>query len=363
MAKWFGSKTDAIGVDVGRSSLKLAQVSATGGKVRLAAAATVDVPETLRSSSTGPIELFQEAIDRALSGNGFRGRRVVLGLPASCMHIDRLRLPPTLTADQMRQTVAWESIDRLPFHPSRAMLRHLVAGEVYDSQERCSEVIVLAARNELIESLLGAAKRAKLDVVGLVPEPIALVGGIAAAAGQPADAADKTPDQSTRAIIDIGHGSTRLYIAHGTVIQFARCIAIGWSHLDATARTSAPEDAEFGAVRMTRSENGQTAVAGARAGAGISAESLRRLVHELSLSCHYHSETFPNHPISDGMVVGGVAGQARLCAQFSAVMGVPVRAGDPLSPFGQQTARAAGGGIQSRPEWAVAIGLSLSAGA
>ena len=362
MAKWFGSKTDAIGVDLGRSSLKLAQVSMAGGKLRLAAAATIDVPETLRTSSTGPLELFEQTVDRALAANGFRGRRVVLGLPASCMHIDRLRLSPTLTAEQVRQAVTWETVDRLPFHPSRAMLRHFVAGEVYDNQERCSEVIVMAARNELIESLLAGAKRAKLDVVGLVPEPIALIGGIAAA-GQTADQSDKAADRPSRAILDIGHGSTRMYIACGKVIQFARSIAIGWSHLDATARSSESEDAEFGAVRMTRSQNGQTGVMNARAGAGIHAESLRRLVQELSLSCHYHAETFPNNPISEGMVVGGVAEQARLCAQFSAVMGVPVRAGDPLSPFGRQTDRAAAGAVQSRPEWAVAIGLSLSAGA
>src|SRR5687768_5077085 len=131
--KLFGSKASPIGVDVGRSSMKLAQVAMEDGAPKLVASATIEVPEAARSSSAGPLELFQREFDRALNANGFRGRQVVLGLPASYMHLDRLRLPTTLTEEQMRQAVAWESIDKLPFHPSKALLRHILAGKVYDN--------------------------------------------------------------------------------------------------------------------------------------------------------------------------------------------------------------------------------------
>ena len=352
MAMWFGSKSDPIGVDLGRSSLKLAQVSCAGGQPRLSAAATVEVPESLRASSNGPHQLLRDAVEPALAKNGFRGRRVVLGMPASCMHIDRLRLPASLSEEQMRQTVAWEAVDRLPFHPSRAMLRHLIAGEVHEANELRSEVILLAARNDLTESLLDAARRAKLDVIGFVPEPLALMGGFART-GAAAQA------QTTRAVVDIGHGATRLYIARGKLIEFARSIGIGWNHLDANATRPAGEAQST--AGGDSSGGATTAVLQAqKAATAIAPEPLRRLVSELSMSCHYHAETFPNSPVAEAVVVGGVATDRRLVAHLSAMLGVPVRGGDPLSPFGPQSARSAGGGIPSRPEWAVAIGLSLS---
>jgi Tfp pilus assembly PilM family ATPase len=367
MANWFGSKTDPIGVDLGRSSLKLAQVAkeSSGQRARLVAAATIEVPAALRASTAGPQELLREAVAPALAANGFKGRRVVLGMPASWMHIDRVRLAPGLTPEQMKQTVAWESIDRLPFHPSRAMLRHVVAGDVFESDGPRKEVIVLAARNEITESMLEAARRAKLDVIGLVPEPLALVGGFASSA------APGGGDAGVRAVVDVGYGATRLYIAQGGRMQFARIIGIGWSHLAGGCAGSCTGAGGAAAdVGSNRSwvENGSVATATVEPAvsaapetqsAPLAPEPVRRLVSELSTSRHYHEQTFPATPIGEVVVVGGAATNRRLRAQISAVLDLPVRCGDPLSPFGPAAAGSSSG-LASRPEWAAAIGLSLS---
>src|SRR5687768_14560937 len=240
--KLFRSKPAPIGVDVGRSAMKLAQVAHEDGKMKLVASATIDVPDEGRSSSAGPLELFGRQFDRALNANGFRGRAVVLGLPASYMHVDRLRLPTTLSDEQMRQAVAWESIDKLPFHPSKAMLRHLVAGKVFDENETKSEVIVMAARQELTDRLIATATKGKLEILSMRPEPLALVDGFNRAAKP--DAKKPAAPPRTLAMIDVGHGATRLYIASGPCIQFARVIGIGWEHLKpaegATQPTAGP---------------------------------------------------------------------------------------------------------------------------
>src|SRR5688572_9665388 len=232
--KLFRSKPAPIGVDVGRSAMKLAQVAHEDGKMKLVASATIEVPAAARSSSAGPLELFGREMDRALNANGFRGRQVVLGLPASYMHVDRLRLPTTLNDEQMRQAVAWESIDKLPFHPSKAMLRHLVAGQAYDNDETKSEVIVMAARQELTDRLIQTATKAKLEILSMRPEPLALVDGFHRAAKSEAKTNAKTDAKQAKepartfAMIDVGHGATRLYIASGACVQFARVIGIGW---------------------------------------------------------------------------------------------------------------------------------------
>ena len=46
---------------------------------------------------------------------------------------------------------------KLPFDPTQAVLRHLVAGEIYHDQEPKYEVILMAARRELVDQYLAAA--------------------------------------------------------------------------------------------------------------------------------------------------------------------------------------------------------------
>jgi type IV pilus assembly protein PilM len=366
--KWFNSKSPSIGIDFGRSSVKLAQVSEEGGVPRLTASATVDVPEAQRSSSSASMELFQRSVEAALSQNGFRGRRAVLGLPASSVHIDRIRLAPNLDEEQIKQALQWETIDRLPFHPSRATLRHLVAGVVYENDEPRSEVIVMAVRQEVTERLLAAAAKAKLDVVGLRPEPVALFDAF----GRCKTPGGATAGGAARAIVDIGHGSTRLYIAAGRRAEFARSIGIGRQHLDsqragvglAVGNYAAAEAARvvFAGADADADGDGNTAtalLAPADAVATRARETgvdspLGRLVNELSLSLHYHAETFPTSAIREVVFVGGASRDREVCRRISSALRLPARAADPLAQSGDPPAA-------TRPEMAVAISLSLAA--
>jgi Tfp pilus assembly PilM family ATPase len=345
---WFNSKGPTIGIDVGRSAIKLAQVGDDDGAPRLVASASIEVPPAQRATSAGPLEVFQQTIDDVLASNDFRGRRVIIGLPATYVHIDRLRLSPMLSEDELRQAVTWESADKLPFHPSRGMLRHLVAGVVYEHDEQRNEVILLAVRQDVTDRLLAAAAKAKLDVVGLRPEPMAL-----------AEVFGRADAERNRAVVDIGHGSTRLYVMRGAKLEFARSIGIGRQHIGTRAEDAqaASRIAQRDADVQPRDTTPTTAVlapsarAAAVATPNSNAEPLRRLVRELSLSLHYHEETFPGSPVKELAFVGGTSLQRRTCQQIAAGVGINSRAADllALSPD-----------APARPDLAVAISLSLA---
>lgn len=334
---WFNSKTPTIGIDVGRSAIKLAQIAMDEQTPRLVASASIEVPAAQRATSAGPIEAFQQAVDETLAQHEFRGRRVILGLPATYVHIDRLRLSSTLGEDEIHKAVSYESVDRLPFHPSRAMLRHHVAGQVYENDEPRHEVILMAVRSDVTERLLSAAAKAKLDVVGIRPEPMALV-----------EAFGRDGGDRGRAIVDIGHGSTRLYVACGAKIQFARSIGIGWQHVSPRTETegNAAEESSGGATAtaVLTTDGTKTATA-------TNLEAIRRLSRELSLSLHYHQETFPASTVSELVFVGGASLHRRTCQQIASAVGLPARPADliALSPD-----------APAKPEFAVAICLSLS---
>jgi len=170
-----GSRPNPIGIDFGSDCLKMAQVQFEEGEPRLIAAATADVPGHVRHNPAARLAFFTEAVRDLLPQGKFRGRQAILALPAASMFIQHLRLA-RMDDELLKKALPWEARGKLPIDPSQALLRHLVAGEVYQDQEPRNEVILMAAARETVQQLLAAAAKARLDVVGMSLEAAALIG-------------------------------------------------------------------------------------------------------------------------------------------------------------------------------------------
>src|SRR4051812_37259213 len=171
---WMKAGANPIGVDFGTDTLRLAQVELDGGEFRLVAAASADVPPHVRLEPSARLEFFAETTRELLASGEFRGRKAVLALPAASMFVQHLRMPK-LDDAELKKALPFEAAGKLPIDPSFALLRQVVAGEVYQDQEPKNEVVLMAASRELVNQLLASASRAKLDVVGMNVEPKALV--------------------------------------------------------------------------------------------------------------------------------------------------------------------------------------------
>ncbi len=208
---WFAPGPNPIGVDFGTDALRLAQVEALrdadggGGasprEYKVVAAARADVPGHVRNDPIARAEFFARTVRDLVSQGNFRGRKAVLSLPAALMTIQHLRLPKMDDA-ALRKSLQWEAQGKLPYDPTRAVLRHLVAGEVYQEGEQRHEVILMAANREHVTLLLSAATRAKLDVVGMGVEPRTLVDCFTQIYRRKADA------EATACFVDIGASAT-----------------------------------------------------------------------------------------------------------------------------------------------------------
>src|SRR5690606_27955694 len=106
----------------------------------------------------------------------FTGRKAVLGLPSSMMHLLHLRLPK-MDAAAMQTALTFEAAGKLPFDPVSGILRHHPVGDIYTNDGPRQEVICTAVRRDHVELLLNAAEKARLDVVGMVASPMALRDG------------------------------------------------------------------------------------------------------------------------------------------------------------------------------------------
>lgn len=222
-AKLFAPKANPIGVDFGTDTLRIAQVQWQGNEPRLIAAASVDLPDDARHDMPGRLAFFVRAVRDLLANGGFRGRAAVLSLPISQTYIQHLRLM-RMDEEATRKALPWEARGKLPLDPSQALLRHLVAGEVYQEQEARNEIILMAAAREGVDRYLAAAAKARLDVVGMNVEPLALLDCVGHAHRR------RNDREQTVCVVDIGACGSRAYIVREGRLLFARAIAIGGDH-------------------------------------------------------------------------------------------------------------------------------------
>jgi type IV pilus assembly protein PilM len=225
----FGGKTSPIGIDFGSDSLKMAQAVLSGGEWKLQAAASADVPANVRHDQAARLNFFCDSVKDLLIQGNFEGKSVVLALPAASMFIQHLRMPQ-MDEESLRKALPWEARGKLPIDPHHALLRHSIAGEVFQDQEAKVEVILMAAGRELVNQFLAAAARAKLDVIGMHVEAKAIVDCFCHIYRR------KTEAEVTSMYVDIGASGSRAFIARGTQLLFARSIAVGG---DAFTRTIA----------------------------------------------------------------------------------------------------------------------------
>jgi Tfp pilus assembly PilM family ATPase len=282
-------------------------------------------------------------------------------------------------------------------------------------------VILMAAARELVNQLLGAASKAKLDVVGMNVEPKALVDCFAHIFRRKSDA------ELTTCYVDIGCSGTRAVIARGSQILFARGIPVGGDHFNravagsmrmsledakvlrikvcslgapSPAGATSPEAQErqpaqapqsldsafplLGAGMKAAGADASAATATAPAPAAVQAsvgdpvsaelmekarqveqacrEPLSKLTEELDLCRRYHESTFSSRPIDRLVFVGGEARHRSLCQQIARQMSLAAQVGDPLVRMGRTAEVGVESGIdrrQPQPSWAVAIGLSM----
>jgi type IV pilus assembly protein PilM len=340
------------------------------------------------------------------------------------MHIQHLRVPK-MDEEALKKGLAWEARGKLPFDPTQAVLRHLIAGEVYHDQEPKYEVILMAARRDLVDQYLAAANKARLTVVGMNVEPKATIDCFSHIYRRAADV------EATTCYVDIGCTASRATIARGGKIQFARVIPIGGEHFSRAVATAlripldqarqmrvqlaeGAEDVEVKAAapvidrvtppRAPMDENESLEGTGfALLNAGVAAaqrrepqaalvaapvadaptsepasgvvasdrkrieeatrEPLARMIEELSLCRRYFESAFHDQTVQRLLFIGGEANQRSLCQQIAREMGIGAQVGDPLCRMSKNVPPGVEIGIDRRvPQPAWAIAIGLSMG-
>jgi type IV pilus assembly protein PilM len=384
---WFAGRVSPIAVDIGTDTLKLLQVEPKENQHRLVAAASETIPEEVRGKSADRDAFVADALKRLLA-DGFKGRQVVTCLPSSHMAVQHIRVGK-MSTEELAKALPFEAAGKLPFDPHRAVLRHTVAGEVYQHQETKQEIILMAAPRDAVDRHLALLSRAKLEVVGIHVEPTALIECFAHLSRRKGD------ENISTLFIDMGAAATHVVIAHGKNLAFAKHISVGGDTFN--RRVAEAMKLDIAAARELRVRAGQNtqaarlpagvlAISGAAEGhplgrtdaggapdaeaiekiARALADPLEHLITELRLCIRYYESIYPARTdggapaINRVIFVGGESRYVALCQNVAQKLGLPATLGDPLARLVKDsTTKSTVDLRQPQPGWAIAAGLAV----
>ncbi len=405
----FSSQPSPIAIDFGSSSLKLLQVS-SAEQPELLAAIEIPVPAKIRGDLDKLMEFYTTEIPPALKKGQFKGKRCIISLPCQQSTIQHLQLSG-ITESNIEELVQSNLQIQLNCMPGSLVTRSFPITSVYRDDQPATEVVTLAIQRELVMRYVAMLKKCKLATIGVHSELMAMIRAF-----DHLNRRESDKDTSTL-YVDFGWSATRVAIAHGSNLVFARAMALGGRDLDlhiaerhhcdlaaarsqrlslATHTTSngvashstngmAVFNAGLAKGRMTsvarQPEQGGIAVHDDRR-VGEIAPALRHsidsngsaspvdelslndvidtMTDELSMCVRYHDGLFPGRNIDRVVMVGGEARQSWLCRTLVKSLRLPGQLGDPLarlvfSSHSSVTGLTFG---QPQPGWAVACGLT-----
>jgi type IV pilus assembly protein PilM len=355
------TQVQPIGLDIGFDSVKMLQVEVVGQTLSVVAAARESLPPAAREKPELRLPTAMGLIKRMLRHGKFSGRSVIAPLPREIVHAKNLRMP-LIPAQELAAAVRFEAKNIFPFETEHACVQIIPAGEVRQGIDVRQEVIVLAARNDDVNSYIEQLHRAGLVVESLDIEPAAIYRS------QERFIRRREDEQEVNVLVDIGYRRTQVVIGRGRDISFMKPIDLGSVQLhEAVSRKLGITMDEARALRRRLIE--------AAPGPSLSLDAVKRdsvrqavfdatrstmetLGREISLCLRYYSVTFRGQRPVKLRLLGGEAADPLLLGVLNASLGVPVEASNPL--FSVDTSRMDASerkGFMS--EWAMAFGLSL----
>lgn len=363
--KPIGGVVPPVAVDFGVSSLKALQLG-HGEPPSIIAAASLETPPELLDQPAKRLRHQLEAVPKLLKSGKFKGQRAVCAMPAAQMLCKHLRLVLPDGADES-QLVASAVAGQAGCDADALLCRHTLVGDRQASGK--SEVICFAASRDLVGKLMQALRSAKMEPVGIHSEMHALLRAFTAPSLGPAS-------DGPTLYVDLGRATTKVVIADGEEMLFARAITFGGMDLDGVVAKQMRCSLDRGRqhrIAMDRLDGGD---AGANAGAQVPggvllsapkpkvdlSEPVEILTDEILMCLRYYRGAHSDKPVGRAVFVGGESAHEALCSEIARALKLPAQAADPLARVARSGKEPAEGVDLSaaQPGWAVAMGLCLS---
>lgn len=338
---------DFFALDIGTNSVRVVELSGSGGSWSLAHHAYVPVDSRLTTSDSEEAKRkLGEVIMTAVGQSGIKTRNVVIGLPSSKTFTTVIDVPNSSEAE-LRASMKYQVDQYIPMSVDEAKVDWALLGPSLRTQNQ-QEVLLSSVARTYTEERMDLVESLGLNVIAAEPDPIAMVRAL-------------TPKGNQGAVLelDMGEISTDIAVVYGDTPRLVRTIPTGLSSLvkAAVQNLNIQEDQarqfilKFG-LAPDRLE-GQVLHA--------LETTLDNFAAEITKSIKFFETRYPNAAVSGALVAGYAGVIPQFDNYFSGKIGKTVQQGSPwqdvsMSEADRQQLVAVGA------EFATVVGLAKRSG-
>jgi len=158
----FGRKKKVLGLDIGSSQTKIIELSVGKSKKLVNFGISKVLPDAIVEGEIIDREAVLDSIRTLIETKGFSTKDVVLGIAGRDVIIKRITMDRMSEADT-REQIKWEAEQYVPFDTNEVTLDFDVVNPNFGENQQ--EVILVAAKNELINNLTSLLKDLNLTPI------------------------------------------------------------------------------------------------------------------------------------------------------------------------------------------------------
>lgn len=209
-----------IGLDIGNTTIKVAEVKATKAGPQVTAFGIAPTPpDTIDQHTILDPATLATTVRELLSSCGARAKHVVSSVAGQQSLVVRIIEVPRMTDKELAETMKWEVERHVPFAQSELQMDYQVINRPdLPPESQTMEVLLVVAQREMITTHLEAVEQARLAPVAIDVEPLALERSLVDIRG---------PEEMKRtvALVNIGAQLTEISIVRDGFLLFQRTIA------------------------------------------------------------------------------------------------------------------------------------------
>jgi type IV pilus assembly protein PilM len=221
------SYSPLIGLDITTSSIKLIELSQSGGQYRVEAYAAEPTPHnSINEKAIVDAAAVGDAIRRAVKRSGVRSRECAVAISGDAAITKAVQMPKNLSDAELEQQIEMQADQYIPFPMEEVSYDFQVLGPS-EKDPDMRDVLLVASRSENVEQRVAAVNASGLVAKLVDVEAFALENACKLLTHQMPDGGI----DRTIAVVDFGASTTTFSVLKNLVVVYTRDFAFGGQQL------------------------------------------------------------------------------------------------------------------------------------